>query len=74
MSFTPADAQKLEKYLQSKLSNNKITLKSRAKTDDSVELLLDGEYMGTVYKDEEDGDISYNVNISVLSIDLDDVA
>jgi Protein of unknown function (DUF3126) len=74
MSFNPTDIQKLEKYLQSKLGNNKITLKTRAKADDSVEFLLDGEYMGTVYKDEEDGDISYNLNISVLSIDLDEAA
>lgn len=72
MSFNPTETQKLEKFLQARM-NNKITLKGRAKADDSVELLLDGEYMGTVYKDEEDGDISYNINISVLSIDLDDM-
>jgi hypothetical protein len=73
MSFQPADVQKLQKFLQTRL-NPKITLKARAKADDSVELLLDDEYLGTVYKDEEDGDVSYNVNLSVLDIDLDDAA
>lgn len=72
MSFNPTETQKLEKFLQTRM-NNKITLKGRAKADDSLELLLDSEYMGTVYKDEEDGDVSYNINISVLSIDLDEV-
>jgi hypothetical protein len=74
MSLTPTELQKLEKYLQQKFANNKITLKSRPKADDSVEFLLDGEYMGTIYKDEEDGDISYCINLSILSIDLDEAA
>lgn len=68
------DVKKLEKYLQDKFGNKNITLKTRPKADDSVEFLLDGEYMGTVYKDEEDGDVSYCINISVLSIDLDEAA
>jgi hypothetical protein len=70
MSFEPAEIQKLEKYLKSKV-NSQITLKYRPKADDSAEFLISGEYMGTVYKDEEDGDISYIVNLSILSIDLD---
>jgi hypothetical protein len=73
MSFNPAEVQKLQKFLQTRL-NNKITLKSRAKADDSLELLLDDEYLGTVYKDEEDGDIAYSVNLSVLALDLDEAA
>ncbi len=73
MAFQSTEVQKLQKFLQTRL-NNKITLKARAKVDDSVELLLDDEYMGTVYKDEEDGDVAYNINLSVLSIDLEDQA
>ena len=72
MNFDSIELQKLEKFLRTKL-NAKISLKSRPKADDSAELLLDGEYLGTVYKDAEDGDISYNVNLSILSIDLDDM-
>ncbi len=70
MSFEPTEIQKLEKYLKGKV-NSQITLKYRPKADDSAELLIGGEYMGTVYKDEEDGDVSYIVNLSILSIDLD---
>lgn len=72
MKFDTPELQKLEKFLQTRISN-KISLKSRPKADDSAEVLVDGEYMGTVYKDDEEGDVSYNINISVLSIDLDDV-
>lgn len=72
MNFETTELQKLEKFLRQRL-NPKISLKSRPKADDSAELLLDGEYLGTVYKDAEDGDISYSVNLSILSIDLDDL-
>lgn len=72
MSFAPQEIEKLEKFLKSRF-NPKISLKGRGKTDDSLELLLDGEYMGTVYRDSEDGDIAYDINISVLSLDLDEV-
>jgi hypothetical protein len=74
MSFSADEIVKLEKFLQTKFSNPKISLKARAKAADSVEFLLDGEYLGTVYKDEDDGDIGYDVNISVLALDLEDQA
>ncbi len=73
MNFQTDEIQKLQKFLQEKL-NIKLSLKGRPNAGDSVELLIDGEYLGTVYKDDEDGDIAYNVNLSVLAIDLDDAA
>jgi hypothetical protein len=74
MSFDATELAKLEKFLQTKFANPKISLKARPKAVDSVEFLLDGEYLGTVYKDEDDGDIGYDINISVLAMDLDEQA
>ncbi len=73
MTFPAAEQTKLQTYLQTRL-NPRLTLKPRSKSDDSLEVLLDGEYLGTVYRDAEDGDVSYDVNLSVLAIDLDDAA
>lgn len=36
-----------------------------------VELHKGDEFLGTVYRDAEDGDVSYQVNFAVLDIDLD---
>lgn len=36
----------------------------------SVELAADGEVIGTIHRDDEDGDVSYAVNIVVLEEDL----
>ena len=61
---------KLQGYLQKKFGNDGITLRIREKANDSVEVLLGGEFLGTIYKDEEDGDTSYDFNMAILDIDL----
>ena len=60
----------IEAYLQTTFSNDRISLKPRDKTKDSAEVLLNGEFIGIVYKDDEDGDVSYDFNMSILDIDL----
>lgn len=70
MSFTNQDAAKLQQYLQKKFSNPGLTLRTRAKADDSVEVLLDGEFLGVIYKDIEDGETSYDFNMAILDIDV----
>jgi hypothetical protein len=48
---------------------------SRPKTDrpkGSVELKIGNEFIGTIHRDAEDGDVSYAVQIVVLAEDLQD--
>lgn len=60
---------KLENYLVNQFGAD-IKLKP-SKNDDCTEVLLNGEFIGTVYKDEEDGEISYTLTMSILDIDLE---
>ena len=46
----------------------------RPKQDDSVELYLGDEFIGLIYLDEDEGERSYMVQISILDIDLDEVS
>lgn len=64
------EVSRLQAYLQNKFKNNGFALKMREKAKDSAEVLLNGEFIGVVYKDEEDGDISYAFSIPVLEEDL----
>ncbi|MFT8718989.1 DUF3126 family protein [Acetobacter sp.] len=36
----------------------------------SVELAVDGEVIGTVHRDDDEGEVSYTINIIVLEEDL----
>lgn len=68
--FNKLEISRLQRYLQEKFSNTNLVLKERKEVVDSVEVTLAGEFLGTIYKDEEDGDISYDFNMAILEMDL----
>jgi hypothetical protein len=70
-AITKEEVAKLQAYLQKKL-NRDIGVEIREKAKDSAEIKIGGEFLGTVYKDEEDGEIAYDINIAVLGEDLND--
>lgn len=72
-NITPEEMAKLKAYIEKKFKASGITVKKREKTEDSIELLIDNEFIGLIYKDEEDGDVSYNFDMAILDIDLEEV-
>jgi hypothetical protein len=65
------EIKKLETYLKKLFNSEAIELRRAPKVQDMVELHKGDEFLGTVYRDAEDGDVSYQVNFAVLDIDLD---
>jgi hypothetical protein len=72
-SMNHAEIIKLQKFLQQKFNNRALDVRPRNKQDDSVEVYLGDEFLGLIYVDEEDGDRSYNFQMAILDVDLDDV-
>jgi hypothetical protein len=64
---------KLQKFLQQKFSNRLLDVRPRAKQNDSVEVYLGEEFLGLIYVDDEEGERSYNFQMAILDIDLDEV-
>jgi hypothetical protein len=64
---------KLQKFLQQKFSNTALDVRPRNKQNDSVEVYLDDEFLGLIYVDDEDGERSYNFQMAILDIDLEDL-
>lgn len=60
---------RLEAYLKQKL-NPGLRLLSRKETEDSVEVYLGAEFVAVVYKDVDEGEVSYALNMTVLAEDL----
>lgn len=60
---------RLEAYLKEKL-NPGLRLIGRKETDDSVEVYLGAEFLAVAYKDTDEGEVSYSINMSVLAEDL----
>ena len=66
------EIQRLENYFRKLFNNQTVELRRMPNKDDMVELLRNDEFLGTVYRDTEDGDVTYQVNFAVLDIDLED--
>ncbi len=73
-TYNKQEIEKLQKYLKEKFSNNNITLVERKETADSVEVMLSGEFIGVVYKDDDEGETSYDFNMAILELDLPETA
>ena len=69
-----SEMARVQRYLQDKFGNDGINIKERPQSDGSVEVYLGEEFIGIIYKDDEDGDVSYDFNMSILEFDLPTVA
>lgn len=69
----PEEVSQLQAYMQSTFKNTGFALKMREKPNDSVEVILNGEFIGVIYKDEDEGETSYIFNMTILDIDLSGV-
>ena len=65
------DAKRVEQHLRRTFGNNALSLKPRPKQKDSCEVYIGDEFVGVVYRDDEDGDLSYNFSMAILDIDLE---
>ncbi|MFC7333311.1 DUF3126 family protein [Rhodocista pekingensis] len=72
--MTPNEIARLQAYLRKTFGNDRLTVMAPAKKGQPVEVMLGEEFIGTLYRDEDEGDVSYNFNMSILSEDLPNVA
>lgn len=70
-NISAQEASRLQAYFQKKFGHKGLTLRARERAGDSVEVLLDGEFLGVVYKDEDEGEVSYDFNMAILEMDID---
>ena len=65
-----AQLQKVEQYLRHTFSNAAICVRPRPKKTDSAEVYMGEEFLGVLFVDDEDGDLSYNFTMAILEDDL----
>jgi hypothetical protein len=70
--MSPAEIKSLEKYLRKTFDLEAIEVRKRAKKQDSVEVFVKEEFVGVIYKDDEDNEISYQFQMAILADDLND--
>jgi hypothetical protein len=67
---TRSEIWQVEKYLRNLFRLDTITVLERPNQADSLEVHVSGEFIGIIFKDEEDGDVSYAFQMAILEMDL----
>ncbi len=68
----PDEIRKLEAYLRRKFDLETMQVKARPKKDDSAEVYIGDEFIGVIYRDDEDDDLSWNFSMAILEFDLEE--
>lgn len=68
--MTPSETGRLQAYLQRLFDNNRIRLMRRPAAADSVEVMMEDEFIGLVYKDEDEGEVSFQFQMAIIEEDL----
>lgn len=68
--MTPAEITRVQTYLRRVLGNARIEIPVPQRKGASVEVMIDQEFLGTVHRDEDDGEVSYALHITILEEDL----
>jgi hypothetical protein len=67
----PEELAKLTKYLRQVFNNPAISVRKRPQKNDSAEVYIGDDFTGVIFRDEEDGELSYNFSMAILDIDLE---
>jgi hypothetical protein len=60
----------LEKHLRKTFQTETIEIKQRPKKKDSAEVYVGEEFIGVIYRDDEDDEVSYQFQMAILETDL----
>ena len=62
---------KIQNQMRKALGSKSIKVEGRENKLDSADVTNNGEFLGVVFEDKEDGDTCYHFNMTILEIDLE---
>ncbi len=71
--MTLSEIEQLQTYLRQRFNDPALKVMARPNKNDSAEVYIGDEFIGVLFRDEEDGEISYDFNMAILQIDLPEV-
>lgn len=66
----PVEIARLQKYFRTKFGMPSINVRRRPSKADSAEVYFGDEFLGVIFRDDEDGEVSYDFNMAILQMDL----
>ncbi len=70
--MTKDELTRLEAYLKKTFGTRNLTVRARPKKDDSAEVYIGEDFVAVLFREEEDGEVSYQFQMAILELDLAD--
>ena len=71
-STTAPDIKQLDAYLKRKFDNERVRVVARQRKTDSAEVYVGDEFIGTLTREDDDGELCYQFQMAILEMDLED--
>lgn len=62
---------KLQSYLRKTFGSPALEVRPQPKKADMAEVFIKDEFIATLYREEEDGEVSYQFQMAILDVDLE---
>jgi uncharacterized protein DUF3126 len=69
-AVTRDEILKLEHYLKKIFRLPQIQVRQRPRKDDSAEVFVDEEFIGVIFRDDDEGEVAYQFQMAILDYDL----
>lgn len=63
---------KIENYLRTKFGLPNLGLRPQPKKSDMAEVFIGDEFIATLYRIDEDGEVEYQMQMAILEMDLEE--
>ncbi len=67
------ELKRLQTYLQKTFGTPNLEVRGRPKKTDSAEVYIGDEFIAVLFKEVEDGETSYQFQMAILDLDLEQV-
>ncbi len=68
--MTREEIIKLERYLQKVFRLPSLEVKQRPRKEDSAEVYIGDEFIGVLFRDDDEGETAYQFQMAILDYDL----
>ncbi|MBT3331802.1 MAG: DUF3126 family protein [Rhodospirillaceae bacterium] len=72
--MTANEIARVQSYLRRIFANERIAISPPVRPGAPIEINIAGEFVGVLHRDDDEGEVSYDLNISILEEDLPPVA
>ncbi|MBK5198221.1 MAG: DUF3126 family protein [Methyloceanibacter sp.] len=70
MALTREEIIKLEHYLKKVFRSPEMQVRQRPRKEDSAEVYVGEEFIGVIFRDDDEGEVAYQFQMAILDYDL----